>query len=99
LRYARISLAVGGLHVTGHRRQRGKNLAVRFPLEFAKAAGLREGERVQIEAYDGDIVIRRPVARARADAEVAAEEIISESRNHSLGEVTIRELLEEGRRW
>jgi len=43
-------------------------------------------------------VIRRPVARARADAEVAAEEIISESRNHSLGEVTIRELLEEGRR-
>jgi len=76
----------------------GKNLAVRFPLEFAKAAGLREGERVQIEAHDGDIVIRRPVARARADAEVAAEEIISESRNHSLGEVTIRELLEEGRR-
>jgi antitoxin MazE len=76
----------------------GKNLAVRFPLEFAKAAGLREGERVEIEAHDGDIVIRRPVARVRADAEVAAEEIISESRNHSLGEVTIRELLEEGRR-
>ena len=80
----------------------GKNLAVRFPLELAKAAGLREGERVQIEAHDGDIVIRRPVARARADAEVAAEEIISESGKHSLGEslgeVTIRELLEEGRR-
>jgi antitoxin MazE len=76
----------------------GKNLAVRFPLGFAKAAGLREGERVQIEVHDGDILIRRPVARARADAEVAAEEIISESRNHSLGEVTIRELLEEGRR-
>ena len=37
-------------------------------------------------------------ARARADAEAAADEIISESRNHSLGEVTIRELLEEGRR-
>ena len=76
----------------------GKNLAVRFPLEFAKAAGLREGEQVEIEAHDGDIVIRRPVARARADAEAAAEEIIGESRNHSLGEVTIRELLEEGRR-
>jgi antitoxin component of MazEF toxin-antitoxin module len=76
----------------------GKNLAVRFPLEFAKTAGLREGERVQIEGHDGDIVIRRPLARARADAEAAAEEIISESRNHPLGEVTIRELLEEGRR-
>ena len=76
----------------------GRNLAVRFPLEFAKAAGLREGERVQIEAHDGDIVIRRPGARARADAEAAADEIIHESRNHSLGEVTIRELLEEGRR-
>jgi antitoxin MazE len=76
----------------------GKNLAVRFPLEFAKAAGLSEGERVEIEVHDGDIVIRRPVARAWADAEAAAEEIIGESRDHSLGEVTIRELLEEGRR-
>lgn len=36
----------------------GKNLAVRFPGEIVKAAGLKDGERVQIEARDGDIVIR-----------------------------------------
>ena len=76
----------------------GKNLAVRVPLEIAKASGLSEGERVQIEAHDGDIVIRRPAARARADAEAAAEEIIGESRSYSLGRITIRQLIEEGRR-
>ena len=76
----------------------GKNLAVRFPVEIAREAGLSEGERVEIEARDGDILIRRPAARALADAEAAAEEIIKESGSHSLGEVTIRELLEEGRR-
>jgi antitoxin component of MazEF toxin-antitoxin module len=76
----------------------GKNLAVRVPSEIAKAIALSMGERVEIEAQDGDIVIRRPAARARADAEAAAEEIIDESRKHSLGTVTIRELLGEGRR-
>lgn len=37
----------------------GKNLAIRFPGEVAKAAGLSDGERVEIEATDGGIVIRR----------------------------------------
>ena len=37
----------------------GKNLAVRFPGEIVKATGLREGERVEIETRDGDIVLRR----------------------------------------
>jgi antitoxin component of MazEF toxin-antitoxin module len=37
----------------------GKNLAIRFPGEIAKAAGLSDGERVEIETHDGDIVIRR----------------------------------------
>jgi antitoxin MazE len=37
----------------------GKNLAIRFPGEIAKAAGLNDGERVEIETHDGDIVIRR----------------------------------------
>jgi antitoxin MazE len=41
----------------------GKNLAIRFPGEIAKAASLNDGERVEIEAFDGDIVIRRPVPR------------------------------------
>ncbi|HXQ53424.1 MAG TPA: AbrB/MazE/SpoVT family DNA-binding domain-containing protein [Stellaceae bacterium] len=76
----------------------GKNLAIRVPSEIAKAAGLSEGERVEIETHDGDILIRRPAARARAAAVAAAEEIIAERRRHPLGEVTIRELVNDGRR-
>jgi antitoxin MazE len=41
----------------------GKNLAVRVPGEIARAARLSDGERVEIEARDGDIVIRRAVPR------------------------------------
>ena len=44
----------------------GKNLAVRIPLSVAKAAGLSDGERVEIDVQDGDLIIRRPEARARA---------------------------------
>lgn len=40
----------------------GKNLAIRFPGEIVKAAGLGDGERVDIETHDGDIVIRRAVS-------------------------------------
>lgn len=76
----------------------GKNLAIRVPIEIAKATALREGELVEISTQDGDIVIRRPAEHARADAEAAAEEIIAESANYSLSEATIRELIEEGRR-
>ena len=37
----------------------GKNLAIRFPSEIAKAAKLSDGLRLDIEAQDGNIVIRR----------------------------------------
>ncbi len=37
----------------------GKNLAIRFPVKVVKAAGLSDGERVEIETHDGNIVIRR----------------------------------------
>jgi antitoxin MazE len=37
----------------------GKNLAVRFPGDIARAAGLTEGERVEIETRGGEIVLRR----------------------------------------
>ena len=37
----------------------GKNLAVRFPGEIASAAGIRAGERVEINTRDGEIIIRR----------------------------------------
>ena len=39
----------------------GNNLAIRFPSEIVKAAGLADGERVELEAHDGNIVIRRAV--------------------------------------
>jgi antitoxin component of MazEF toxin-antitoxin module len=38
-----------------------KTLAIRFPGKIAKAAKLSDGERVVIEALNGDIVIRRAV--------------------------------------
>jgi antitoxin MazE len=41
----------------------GKSLAVRLPGEIVKAARLRDGERVEIETEDGDIVIRRVAPR------------------------------------
>jgi antitoxin component of MazEF toxin-antitoxin module len=76
----------------------GKNLAIRVPVEVAKKAGLSDGERVEIEARDGDIVIRRPSARARRAAVQVAEEIIEESRRHPLDRKAIRNLIDEGRR-
>ena len=77
-----------------------KNLAIRVPMEIARATGLMDGERVEVETLDGDIVVRRREARMRArrDADAAAEEIIAESRRHSLRGVSFRELLEDGRR-
>jgi antitoxin MazE len=41
----------------------GKNLAIRFPSEIVKAAKLCNGERLDITAQDGDIVIRRTTPR------------------------------------
>ena len=78
----------------------GKNLAVRVPADIARTIGLVEGETVEVEAQDGDLVIRRRAAHARArqDAEAAAAEIIADSRHHSLGGLSVRELREEGRR-
>ncbi len=78
----------------------GKNLAVRVPSGVAEAAGLNEGEKVEVELVAGDIVIRRPSAHAqtRRKAEEAAAEIRAESKRYSLGGVAIRELREESRR-
>ena len=39
----------------------GKSLAIRLPGEIVKAAGLSNGERLDIETDDGEIVIRRAV--------------------------------------
>jgi antitoxin MazE len=37
----------------------GKSLAIRIPGEVAKSAGISDGERVDVQAQDGDILIRR----------------------------------------
>jgi antitoxin MazE len=76
----------------------GKNLAIRVPLDVARKAGLADGERVEIQAQDGDIVIRRLSARARASAAAAAEEIIAERGRHRLDRKAMRALIAEGRR-
>jgi AbrB family looped-hinge helix DNA binding protein len=79
----------------------GKNLAIRVPAEIAETTGLSDGERVEIEVRDGDILVRRQSARAlaRKQAEEAAAEIIAESKNYTLGGISIRELIDEGRRY
>ena len=41
----------------------GKSLAVRIPSDVADAAGIAEGERVEIETHDAEIVIRRAAPR------------------------------------
>ena len=45
----------------------GKSLAVRIPGEVAHAAGLTEGERVEIETRDAEIVVRRAAPRFTLD--------------------------------
>ncbi len=99
--YAGISLRWGDANDVEHDGGTlGKNLAVRVPFDVARSAGLSDGEVVEIELRDGDILIRRPAARQRArDAAArAAGEIMADGVRHSLGEVRIRDLLEEGRR-
>ncbi|WP_295529975.1 AbrB/MazE/SpoVT family DNA-binding domain-containing protein [Novosphingobium sp. Chol11] len=78
----------------------GKSLAVRVPIDVAAAAGLVDGEAVEIEAVDGTIVIRRDAAKAQAQmkAQQARAEIIELSKVMTLGGLSIRELIDEGRR-
>jgi len=77
----------------------GKSLAVRVPLELARRLELADGERVEVTDADGDIVIRRLQARgdARARARAAVDSIRANRAGHTLGNVTIRDLIDEGR--
>jgi antitoxin MazE len=45
----------------------GKNLAVRLPGAVASEAGLKEGERVEVETRNGEVVIRRSIPRFTLD--------------------------------
>lgn len=77
----------------------GKNLAVRVPRDIATRAGLSDGEAVEIETQDGNILIRRSsISPAqRADALAAAREIIADARRFSLSGLSVRDLRDEGR--
>jgi len=37
----------------------GRSLAIRLPDEIARAAGISDGERIEVEVRDGGIMIRR----------------------------------------
>lgn len=78
----------------------GKSLAVRVPQEIAQATGLVEGEQVDMEIQDGNIVLVRSNAKAeaRARARAAAEEIRELRKGVRLDGLSIRELIDEGRR-
>jgi antitoxin component of MazEF toxin-antitoxin module len=46
----------------------GKNLAVRFPAEVARAAGLGDGQRVELVQQNGAILIRKVAPEITAES-------------------------------
>ena len=80
----------------------GRDMASGVLQDVGREAGLVDGDQVDIEIQDGDIVIskrlppRSPEQQARALA--ALGRIIERSKTVTLGDVTIRELIDEGRR-
>lgn len=77
----------------------GKSLAIRVPLDVARAIGLSDGEAVEIEPVDGELHIRRSgiSEAARRNAAAAIAEIKAASKGVILGGISIRELIDEGR--
>ena len=72
---------------------------IRVPLDVARSTGLSEGEPVEVEARDSDILIccRAAHAESRHLAEIAATEILAGAKGHRLGGRSIRELRKKGR--
>jgi antitoxin MazE len=81
----------------------GKSLAIRVPLDVARAMGLREGESVEIEESDGELHVRRKTgkidAETRRRALAAVEEMRRDAKNFDMSGLTIRELIDEGRKY
>lgn len=77
----------------------GKSLAVRVPGDVARAAGLREGDTVDVERIDGTIVIRpdRNLEAQRQRARSAMAEIRAAACGVRLGGLSVRELRDENR--
>jgi antitoxin component of MazEF toxin-antitoxin module len=77
----------------------GKNAALRMPVEIMKATGLKIGEKVQVEVEDRKIVVTRPTADVQAKIDAAVKRIIARRRGHSLGKLSVRDLIDEGRKY
>lgn len=81
----------------------GKSLAIRVPLDVARAMGLREGESVEIEESDGELHVRRKTGKIDAErrlrALAAVEEMRRDAKNFDMSGLTIRELIDEGRKY
>lgn len=79
----------------------GKSLAIRVPLDVARAIGLREGETVEIEESDGELHVRRKTgkidAETRRRALAAVAEMRAEAKHYRLDGLSIREMIDEGR--
>ncbi|WP_372422172.1 AbrB/MazE/SpoVT family DNA-binding domain-containing protein [Salinarimonas chemoclinalis] len=79
--------------------QWGKSLAVRLPADVVRAAGLTKGAEVECAVENGTVVIRPARSEAEMrDAMEAAQEIVRASRGLRLNGLTIRQLVDEGRR-
>ena len=76
----------------------GRNLALRIPAEIAAEVGVLEGEKVDIEVSDGAIHVRRAGRQDTADALEAAEAILAEAQDFSFGDLSPRDLIDDGRR-
>jgi antitoxin component of MazEF toxin-antitoxin module len=77
----------------------GKNAALRLPVEIMKATGLKIGEEVEVGVAGLKVIVTRPHDVRRAEAEAAAERIIKRSKGHSLRGLSIRDLINEGRKY
>lgn len=81
----------------------GKSLAIRVPLDVARAMGLREGEPVEIEESDGELHVRRKAGKIDHETQrralAAIEELRRDAHKFDLDGITIRELIDEGRKY
>ena len=77
----------------------GKSLAVRIPADVVRLAGVSDGEEVDIESVDGNILIRPDEAKSarQQDALAAAAAIIEARKGVRLNGLSIRDLINEGR--
>lgn len=79
--------------------QWGKSLAVRLPADVVRDAGLSKGATVECAVENGTVVIQptRSEATIRKAREAGAR-ILARSRGVRLDGLSIREMLDEGRR-